>query len=122
MVALPIALALLAVLSTEGSAGPPDGGTVVDRAGAPASGALAGTATPQREAEPVSALIRRAMVAYGGDRAQVRLGRVRAVGKLTSPLHAGEVGRYARVFSRSSRLRQEVEFAGSAPEVRILDG
>lgn len=117
MIALPVALALASVLSTGGSASPPDGGTA-----APAAEALGGAAAPRTEPEPVAALIRRAMVAYGGDRAQVRLGRVRAAGKLSSPLHPGEVGRYARVFSRSSRLRQEVEFPGSAPEVRILDG
>jgi hypothetical protein len=62
------------------------------------------------------------MAAYGGERAQVRLGCVRADGKVTSALHPGEVGRYTRVFSRSSRLRQEVEFPGGAPEVRVLDG
>jgi hypothetical protein len=108
MPVLPVAIALAAALSAGGD---------------PASvgGTSAPTASPP-EAEPVANLVRRVMAAYGGERAQVRLGRVRAAGKITSPLHPGEVGRYARVFSRGGRLRQEVEFPGSAPEVRILDG
>ena len=109
MAVLPVALALATVLSAGVTPTSGDGGT-------PAAVAS------QPEAEPVAALLRRAMAAYGGERAQVRLGCVRAAGKITSPLHPGEVGRYLRVFSRTSRLRQEVEFPGGAPEVRILDG
>ena len=62
------------------------------------------------------------MAAYGGERARVRLGRVKAVGKITSALHPGEAGRYERVFSRGGRLRLEIGFPGSSPEVRVLDG
>jgi len=79
-------------------------------------------AGPAGGPEPVAALIRRSLAAYGGERATVRLARVRASGKLTSPLHPGEVGRLTRVFSRTSRLRLEVTFPGSESEVRVLDG
>lgn len=109
MVALPAALALAAVLSA-------------GQAPASAEPGAAALSAAKPEAEPVAALIRHAMAAYGGERARVRLGSVRASGKITSTLHPGQVGRYSRVFSRSSRLRQEVEFPGSSPEVRVLDG
>ncbi len=120
MVALPGALVLAAVLSTGGT---PESAASPDAAAQPsASAASAAQPSSQPAAEPAAALIRRSMAAYGGERARVRLGRVRAAGKVTSPLHPGEAGRYARVFSRSSRLRQEVEYPGSPAEVRILDG
>lgn len=74
------------------------------------------------EKEPAAAVIRRSLAAYGGESAQVRLGRVRATGTVSSSLHPGEAGRFTRIFTRGSRLRLEVAFPGSAPEVRILDG
>ncbi len=109
MAVLPVALALAAVLSAGANPGSGEG-TAQPQAGS------------QPDAEPAAALIRRSMAAYGGERAQVRLGCVRAAGTIRSPLHPGEVGRFARVFNRTSRLRQEVEFPGGTPEVRILDG
>lgn len=112
MDALPVALAIAAILAA-GEAPAPAEPPAATPGPAP-------TAEPQKE--PAAALIRRSMAAYGGERAQVRLGRVKAAGKITSPLHPGEVGRYARVFSRSSRLRLEIAFPGSAPEVRMLNG
>jgi len=105
MALLPAALALAAFLHAGEAPATPD----------PA-------AVPVPQAEPVAALIRRSMAAYGGERARVRLGRVRAAGKITSPLHPGEVGRYARTFGRPGRLRQEVAFPGGPAEVRVLDG
>ena len=123
MDALPVALAIVAILAAgeePSSAGPKAAspGATAPAASAPAAAA----ASPQPDKEPVAALIRRSMAAYGGERAQVRLGCVKAAGKITSPLHPGQVGRYTRVFSRSSRLRQEIAFPGSSPEVRVLDG
>jgi hypothetical protein len=115
MAALPFALAIAAVLAAGEAPASAEPGPA-------AAGPIAAPAASQPDREPLAALIRRSMAAYGGERARVRLGRVRAVGKVTSALHPGEVGRYTRVFSRSSRLRQEVAFPGSAPEVRVLDG
>jgi len=108
-----LALALLAsllpgqALAADGPAPPSGGASDTEQGGA---------------REQVGALIRRTLAAYGGERATVRLARVRASGKVTSPLHPGEVGRLTRVFSRPSRLRLEVAFPGSEPEVRVLDG
>lgn len=114
MAALPTALALAVALA---SGDPP----------APAEPARAEPGAAAAAAQPterlgVGALIRRSIDAYGGQRAQVRLGRVRALGTVTSPLHPGQAGRMTRVYARSSRLRLEVGFPGSAPEVRVLDG
>jgi hypothetical protein len=94
----------------------------VPGAAEPAASAPPAAERPVAEKEPVGALIRRSMAAYGGERAQVRLGQVRATGKVRSSLHPGEEGRLLRVFARSNRLRQEVAFPGGAPEVRVLDG
>ncbi len=113
MDALPVALAFAAILAAGEAPAPADTG-----ASAPESA----PAASEPEKEPAAALIRRSMAAYGGERARVRLGSVKVAGKITSPLHPGEVGRYARVFGRSSRLRLEIAFPGSAPEVRVLDG
>lgn len=113
MTALPAALALAAVLAAGDAPGPVEPEPAAPRAAPEASPA---------EKEPAAALIRRSMAAYGGERARVRLGRVKAVGKITSALHPGEAGRYVRVFSRGGRLRLEVGFPGSSPEVRVLDG
>jgi hypothetical protein len=113
MASLPVALALAAILAAGRGPAPA-------AAGAAAPGATSAAAQPEKE--PAAAIIRRSMAAYGGERARVRLGRVKATGKITSPLHAGEVGSYTRTFSRSSRLRLEIAFPGSSPEVRLLDG
>jgi len=113
MVALPASLAMAALLS----AGSPPPAPAEPGAPAPE-----GPAASQPEKEPAAALLRRCMAAYGGERAKVRLGRVKVTGKVTSPLHPGEVGRYTRVFNRTSRLRMEIAFPGGAPDVRILDG
>jgi hypothetical protein len=77
---------------------------------------------PPAERLSAEALIRRSMAAYGGSRARVRLSRVRAVGAVTSSLHPGEVGRFARTFAHGRGLRLEQGFANGDPEVRILNG
>lgn len=74
------------------------------------------------EREPVGALIRRTVAAYGGSRARVRLARVRVTGTVGSSIHPGEVGRYSRTFARGRGLRIEVGFTKSDPEVRVLNG
>jgi len=111
------ALALVALLGAQKTtpleAGPPRTDTAAGPEVAP--GTVAGK-------ESVAALIRRSMDAYGGSRAQVRLGCVRVTGNARSPLHPDEAGRVIRIFARSNRLRLEVAYPGSAPEVRILDG
>ncbi len=112
MDALPVALAFAAILAAGEAPAPAEPGAAPEAA----------PAAPQPEKEPVAALIRRSMAAYGGERARVRLGTVKVAGKITSPLHPGETGRYTRVFSRTGRLRMEIAFPGSAPEVRVLDG
>ncbi len=122
MDALPVALAVAALLATGGSPGAAEPGAAAKEPAPAAPQAEKEPAAAPKEKEPAAALIRRAMAAYGGERARVRLGSVKAAGKITSPLHPGEVGRYGRVFSRSSRLRMEIAFPGSAPEVRVLDG
>jgi hypothetical protein len=77
---------------------------------------------PVVERETAAVLIRRSMAAYGGSRARVRLGKVRAVGVISSTLHPGEVGRFSRTFDRGRGLRIEVGFTHGDPEVRILRG
>jgi hypothetical protein len=92
---------------------------------AAATGAAAAEPAPSRpavEKESPAALIRRCMAAYGGERARVRLGRVRVTGTIRSKLHPGQDGVETRLFARSARLRVEVAFPGSEPEVRVLDG
>ena len=77
---------------------------------------------PERLDESAPALIQRCVAAYGGERGQVRLARVRAEGRVTSILAPGEVGKYSRVFARSNRLRIEVQFPRAQAEIRVLDG
>lgn len=93
-------------------------------AGTPIQADAAEVAKVRRPAdkEEASALIRRCMAEYGGERARVRLGRVKVTGTIRSKLHPGQVGEETRLFSRSARLRVEVTFPGSAPEVRVLEG
>jgi hypothetical protein len=79
-------------------------------------------APPAADRESAGALIHRCAEAYGGERARVRLGKVRVTGTIRSKLHPGEPGLETRTFVRASRLRVEVAFPGSAPEVRVLDG
>jgi hypothetical protein len=117
MASTPVAL-VLALALAGGAAGAPrpsEGGAGgEEEAPAPAQ------ARPALES--AAALIRRCAAAYGGERGRVRLSRTREVGRLSSPLHPGETGRFSRLFARTSRLKVEVAFPGSAPEVRVLDG
>lgn len=115
---LPLALVLVTALGGEVAAPVASAAPVAE--GAPAGGVAApGEASPT---EAPAALIRRCLAAYGGERARVRFGRVRAEGAVTSDLHPGEVGRFSRTFDRSGRLRLEVHFPKGAPDVRVLDG
>ncbi|HVO18290.1 MAG TPA: hypothetical protein VMU15_03485 [Anaeromyxobacter sp.] len=112
MAAAPVALILALALAQEaGGAAPGSRWAAGEAAPPPASGK-----------EPAGELVRRCAAAYGGERARVRLARVRAVGRVSSELHPGEPGRLTRLFSRPGRLRLEVAFPGSAPEVQVLDG
>jgi hypothetical protein len=120
MAALSAAFALAVILAA-GSKPPPAAAPKPDAATAQPKPEAA-AAQPGGEKETPAALIRRSLAAYGGERARVRMGCVRAAGKISSPLHPGEGGRYTRVFSRSSRLRLEVAFPGGSPEVRVLNG
>jgi hypothetical protein len=118
MASLPVALALAVALAA-GETSPP-------LQAEPPSGASPPAQEPARAApadrETTEVLLRRCMSAYGGSRARVRLGRVRATGKLSSRLHPGETGAFSRTFVRGRGVRIEVAFAGSAPEVQVLDG
>ena len=117
-----VALALAAAFATGAPApAPAPGSEVPPTAGTPAA-ALEPARAPAAERETIEVLVRRCMNAYGGSRARVRLGRVRVIGKVSSRLHPGEAGTFARTFARGRGLRIEVGFAGSAPEVRLLDG
>jgi len=118
MAPLPVALALAAALAA-GETPPAPPGDAPPAAASPAQETPKASA-PERETTEV--LLRRCMNAYGGSRARVRLGRVRAAGKLSSRLHPGETGAFSRTFVRGRGVRIEVGFAGSAPEVQVLDG
>ncbi len=111
MATSPVALALAAALVAAGA--PPAQQPQQTPAAAPETAA---------ERETPEVIIRRCMNAYGGSRARVRLGAVRAVGKVSSGLHPGEIGTFSRTFVRGRGVRVEVGFTGSAPEVRILEG
>lgn len=123
MAPLPVALALAAALAAGETAAAPQ----VEAPPAAAQPAAQGTEQePAKASAPERAtteiLVRRCMSAYGGSRARVGLGRVRVAGKVSSRLHPGETGAFARTFVRGRGVRIEVGFAGSAPEVRVLDG
>jgi hypothetical protein len=94
----------------------------VDPAADPAAEPGAPTDDPERSAAEVSGLIQRCVEAYGGERGLVRLARVRGEGTTSSALHAGDRGRFVRVYQRTGRLRVEVQFPHSSPELRLLDG
>lgn len=81
-------------------------------------------ATPaSRAPEPVSALVRRCVEAYGGKAALAKAARTRQDGRVTSlVLHAGETGRIDRVYERPGRLRVEIAYPGGTREVRVIDG
>lgn len=104
--------------------GPPAGAAAGtdSNAGAPAAPPGAGTAEPERPVDEVAGLIQRCVEAYGGQRALVRLARVRSEGTASSTLHAGERGRFLRVHERPGRLRLEIQFPRSSRELRLLDG
>lgn len=120
MASLPVALALAAALAAaETAPAPPGDAPPAAASPAPAQEPPQASA-PERETTEV--LLRRCMNAYGGSRARVRLGRVRATGKLSSRLHPGETGAFSRTFVRGRGVRIEVGFAGGAPEVQVLDG
>lgn len=118
----PLSIALVLALSAEGGA-PVAAGKAPDQVGsAPAAPADEAAPASTEPDETLPALIRRCVAAYGGERGQVRLGRVRVEGTVTSTLSPGEVGKYRRVFARSNRLRIEVQFPKARPEVRVLEG
>ena len=110
MALAPVALILALALAQEA------GGAPTPAPGTP------GEAPQASDKESVGELVRRCAAAYGGERARVRLARVRVTGRVSSELHPGEPGRLTRLFSRPGRLRQEVAFEGGAPEVQVLDG
>lgn len=83
--------------------------------------AAAADAAPAR-AEPVDALVRRCVDAYGGKAAVAAAAVVVERGRTTSLLHPGEAARIARVYQRPGRLRVEIAFPGAPVEVRVLDG
>ncbi len=70
----------------------------------------------------VAALVRRSAAAYGGKDALVRAAVTRQEGRVTSLLHPGQEGRIVRAHARPGRLRVEIAFPGSPPEIRVLDG
>ncbi len=71
--------------------------------------------------EDAAALVRRCVAAYGGNGALARSAVARHEGRVTSILHP-QAGRIVRSYARPGRLRVEVEFPGSPPEIRVLDG
>lgn len=78
-------------------------------------------------AEPgLSALLKRCFDAYGGlerlERQAARLEEGRVQLSKDNPLHPGATGRLARAWERPARLRVEIGYQGSEPEVRVLDG
>jgi hypothetical protein len=79
--------------------------------------------SPRRATPEVHALVARCVEAYGGSKAVVRMARIREEGTVTSEvLHGGAAGRLVRAYQRSGRLRVEIAYPGSPPEVRVLDG
>ena len=72
--------------------------------------------------EDVDAVVRRCVEAYGGNGGLARAAVRREEGRVTSLLHPGDVGRIARAYARPGKLRVEIEFPGSAPEIRVLAG
>jgi hypothetical protein len=82
----------------------------------------AGAPAPRKGLEPVGAVVRRCVDAYGGKPGFARSAVRREEGRVTSLLHPGDAGRIVRSFARPGRLRVEVAFPGSDPEVRVLDG
>ncbi len=66
-------------------------------------------------------LVARVVDAYGGRAALERARVIRQEGTVTSILR-GEAGRLVRVFERPSRLRVEIAYPRSGPEVRVVQG
>jgi hypothetical protein len=94
----------------------------VRRTLAPALAAALLAAGPAGAAEPVEALVRRCVDAYGGRAAVARAAVVLERGRTTSLLHPGATGGIVRAYQRPGRLRVEITFPGAPPEVRVLDG
>jgi hypothetical protein len=82
----------------------------------------AATAAPPAAPEPLAPVVRRCIAAYGGKAAIARARTMRQEGRVTSILHPGPPGRILRLYERPGRLRVEIAFPGSPPEVRVLDG
>lgn len=92
---------------------------------------LAAVASPPRAAipaarsaagEPVAAVVRRCVAAYGGQAALARAAAVVEEGRVTSLLHPGVTGRIARAYARPGKLRVETVFPDAPGEIRVLDG
>jgi len=94
--------------------------TALSAVGGPARAAPRAEARPSRA--EVAALVRRCVAAYGGKDALARAAVTRQEGRVTSLLHPGVDGRIVRGYARPGRLRVEIAFPGSPPEVRVLDG
>jgi hypothetical protein len=84
-----------------------------------AAATAAAAPAPREELGP---LLRRCLAAHGGKEAVARARVTRQEGRVTSLLHPGQEGRIVRAYERPGRLRVEVAFPGSPPEVRVLDG
>jgi hypothetical protein len=66
-------------------------------------------------------LLDRCVAAYGGKAALARAATTRQEGRVTSVLQPG-AGRVVRAYARPGRLRVEIGYPGSTPELRIVDG
>ncbi|HEX9400075.1 MAG TPA: hypothetical protein VF912_08205 [Anaeromyxobacter sp.] len=86
------------------------------------SAAAAGRAEVRPARAEVAALVRRCVAAYGGKGALTRAAVTKQEGRVTSLLHPGVDGRIVRGYARPGRLRVEIVFPGSPPEIRVLDG
>jgi hypothetical protein len=86
------------------------------------TGGDAGTTKSAKGREPVGALVKRCVEAYGGKAAFARSALRREFGTVTSLLHPGDVGEIARAYSRPGRLRVEIAYPGGGGEIRVLDG
>jgi hypothetical protein len=84
-----------------------------------ATAATAAVAAPRGGA--AGPLLDRCVAAYGGKAALDRAAVARHEGRVTSVLQPG-AGRIVRAYARPGRLRVEIAYPGSTPEVRIVDG
>ncbi len=72
-------------------------------------------------ADEVADLLKKSVDAYGGEKALASL-VFRESGRLTNAMKGEKQGTIVRIYGRPDRLRVEVSFPGSSPEVRVLDG